>query len=527
MEHQAIELEDRPFLVFTDSGESVSYGEFNERVDALAMGLRRLGVGLGDRVCMMLSNRVEFVLTWFATTKLGAVHVPINVHHKGDVLTYVVNDSGAETLVLESEYAGRIAALVPELTRVRRIAMVGDDGGAFAGARNAHGEAVEIVDFASIAIAGERLENRPAAMPWTPEAIVYTSGTTGPSKGALACHHHRLVIAESWMHANEFGRGDTLYAPFPFFHPIGTTLGILPVLLAGGTIVVAPRFSASRYWREAGEHGATHGHILFSLAFILLKQPPSPYDRAHKVRRVHIASSTIADEFEQRFGARITEVWGGGEAGMFTYTPPGITPPSGSCGLASPRYEVAVFDDNDLELPNGQIGEMVARPKEPWILPLEYLNKPQQSFESMRNGWFHLGDLGYRDDDGFFYFADRKKDSMRRRGEMVSSYEVESVINAHPSVLESAALGIDSGLAKGDQDILVHIVLAEGAAFDPEALIKHCDDNMAFFMVPRFLYVRESMPKTPTDKIAKYQLRDELLPNGAWDRESADIRLTR
>ncbi len=300
------------------------------------------------------------------------------------------------------------------------------------------------------------------------------------------------------------------------------------MMLIGGTTVVAERFSTSAFWRDLKSSEATYAHTIFSLPAILLQQPPSALDRDHKVRGMYTGPSTIAPAFRERFGAQIVEIWGSGESGILTYpTPGGVDVPAGSCGRINPRYEGAVVDDNDFVLPPHVVGEMVVRPREPWIITLGYLNKPEATLQATRNCWFRLGDNGYRDEAGNFYFVDRKKDSLRRHGENISSYEVEHIVNQFAGVAESAAVGVDSGFAKGDQEILVHVVPLTSHTLDPVALIEHCAREAPYFMVPRYIFIRDALPKTPTEKVLKRVLREEGLPAGAFDREAAGIKLER
>jgi len=503
---------------FVDTGASWTYGAFAARVRNAAAGFAGLGVRPGDHIALMLPNRIEFIESWFASTYLGAMHVPVNVYYKGMLLSYILNDCRARLIVIDAQYVDRLAAVSDDLEHLEQVVVCGDG-------YDTHGleRRFRVCDHGGLTSSATPIDPVQAE-PWDPEGIVYTSGTTGPSKGAVVCHNHRLVMAEDWNIVNEITGNDVLYTCFPFFHALATSLGILPMMLVGGTTVVSPRFSASTFWDEVRAQGATYSHTIFSIPAILLKQAPTRRDKDHSVRGMYVGPSALSLAFEERFGARIVEIWGSGESGILTYSPPGSgQAPPGSCGRPNPRYELTILDDCDEHMPANQNGEIAVRPREPWILPLEYLGKPDQTIASLRNCWFRLGDCGYRDAQGNVYFVDRKKDSLRRRGENISSYEVEMIVSSYPGVLESAAIGIDSGLANGDQDVLVHVVPVPGAEIDPEQLLRYCDEKMPYFMVPRYFVLRDAMPKTPTEKIEKYVLRREGLPERAWDREAAGI----
>jgi len=338
----------------------------------------------------------------------------------------------------------------------------------------------------------------------------------------LATHCHVLTFSLDWVEANGYGPDDVLYTPLPLFHAIAAWLGVLPTAICGATAYIADRFSASRFWDEARACGATLVHGIFSIVPMLLKQPPSPLDRQHRVRAFYIGQQN--EEFEARFGARVIEVYGATETGIVTFTPLDQARRKGSCGLANGRsYEVKILDEQDNECPPGVPGEICVRPRQPYSMMREYYNMPTETVAAFRNLWFHTGDSGRMDADGYFYFVDRKKDAMRRRGENISSFELESVFYKHPKVMECAAVAVPSPL--GEDEVKIVVVPREGEAVTADELWDFCRALMPVFWVPRFIEFRRSLPKTPNQKVQKYLLRQGVEQGEVFeDPRAVDVK---
>ena len=328
-------------------------------------------------------------------------------------------------------------------------------------------------------------------------------------------HAHVYSFGVQWSNATNFSQEDVLYAPTPLFYMQATVLGVVPTLMAGAHIHIAERFSASRYWDGIRESGATIAHGQFSLIPLLLKQPPSPLDREHRCKRVFIAKSN--NEFESRFGVRIIEIYGSTELNIVTYNP-WDRPKESSAGKPAPNFEVKIFDDDDQELPIGEIGEIVSRPKEPFIISYGYNNKPEITLDAWRNMWFHCGDRGYFDRDGYLFFVDRKKDVIRRKGENISSQEVERQVNSHPAVLESAAVPVPAETA--EDEVMIFVVLQPGSELLPTDLLDYVRTIVPRFMVPRYVEIIPELPKTGSLKIEKFKLREHGVTAATWDREA-------
>ena len=496
---------DRPLLAFGSVRQS--YAEFNEATNRMASFLSRLGVGRGDRIALFLPNCTEFLWSWFAAAKLGAVYVPINTEYRGDILRYQLGRAEVSHLITDAEWLPRLEVLGTEVPRLRHVVVRGP-----AEART--GEPWTRHDIRGA-------EACPADEPnvlvryTDPHAISFTSGTTGPSKGVLATNCHVTTFALDWIKAVGFTPQDRLYTCLPQFHAIATWLGFLPTVLSGGHATVSERFSASRFWDEVRDANATVVHGIFSMVPILLKQPPREDDAAQPASRFYIGQQN--DEFERRFSCRVIEVFGSTETGIVTYTPLDVDRRRGSCGrVNSETFDVMLVDDDDNEVGVGEVGEIVVRPRRPFSMLREYYKMPTESLEAFRNQWFHTGDSARRDADGFLYFVDRKKDAIRRRGENISSFELESVVNRMPGVLESAAVAVPSSL--GEDEVKLCIVRQSGAELDAVAVWAFCDEHMPRFWSPRFIEFHDSLPKTPNQKVRKFVLRESSAGRELHDR---------
>ncbi len=500
----------KTFLRFRDT--DLTYGQLDDMVNRVAAGLRRLGVGHGDKVALMLPNCPEFLYITFALAKLGAVEVPINTGYKGDLLEHVITSSDSTVLVVAEEWLDRFAAVEPSLAKVQRVIVHQPGNGPPSGLH------AEMHSLRSL------LDNRQLSTGldvWHGDlqAIMYTSGTTGPSKGVMVSHAQACTLALEWCRFVAYTPNDVIYSPLPLFHGIAHTCGVVAALLTDSSIAIAERFSASRFWEDVRNYRATVAHGIFSMFHILLNQPPAPNDKDHTLRCAWLGQSAMDQAFSERFGTRIVETYGSTEVGIATGSPYGEWRP-GSCGqVNSGTYDVRLVDDRDRELPAGETGEIVVRPLIPFSITSGYYNFPEATVETFRNLWFHTGDLAYRDKDGFFFFVDRKKDSIRRRGENIAAFDVERVLNTHPAVLESAVIAVPSEL--GEDEIKACIVLHAEATVSPEELAAYCDERIAKFMVPRYFEFRDDLPKTTTEKIEKYKLRaegDRGITPESWDR---------
>jgi crotonobetaine/carnitine-CoA ligase len=490
-----------PFLRFRDG--DLTYREVDADVNRVAQGLIALGVGKGDHVAIMLPNCPELVTAVFALARLGAVAVPVNTANRGEVLRHVLFSSDSTTLIIDQEYLDRLPIdQLPGLTRlvVRGAAPTG------------------AVTFSSLR-GRDATEPRAGVTFSDLQAIMYTSGTTGPSKGAMVSHSLALTCAyDSLNYLDRWGR--TIYCPLPLFHAAGLWDGVLSALLGGGSIAVVDRFSASRFWDDVRHFDARVAMSVFSMIPILLSAAPTDRDRDHPLEMFYMGKSVLDAPLRERFGVRSVETYTSTEAGIATGSPFGEWR-LGSCGTVhEERFTAAVVDEHDREVSAGEPGELVLRPKQPYVVTSGYYGTPEATADAFRNLWFHTGDRVWRDEDGYFFFLDRMKDAIRRRGENISAFDLECGVNLHPSILECAAFGVPSKLE--DEDVMLAVVLRPGMSLDPEQLVEFCVERLPKFMVPRYIEFVDALPRTPTDKVAKFRLRakgDHGITASTWDRE--------
>jgi carnitine-CoA ligase len=497
--------------------ERITYAQLDARVNRVGNALEAMGVTKGDKVCVMLPNIPEFLYAWWGNAKLGGVTVPLNTALKGDGLAYIINHSDAETLILSHRYLAALEEIRGSLSQLKRIIVLGPEGQRTASLPTG------AIDFGEILTA-------PATSPmkevWSDDidSIMYTSGTTGLPKGVIH-RHSRCYGGFVLPIMTGYTEQDVVYNTLPLFH-IGGQNMVWMALVSDTTVALAERFSASRFWQDVRAYGATFTLFLGAMIPILHKQPPRPDDHANPLRVALSAAAprTIWEEFERRFDVKIVELYSQTEGGFLLNADAKAEGKVGSMGKPSAGYEVKVVDEQDREIAPGAVGELIYRPAAGSTLT-EYYKNPEATAEKTRGGWIRSGDLAYQDDDGYFFFVDRKNDFMRRRGENISSFEVEKIVNSYPQVLESAAYAIPSEL--GEDEVMVAVVLQPGVALDPLELIQYCEAHMAYFMIPRYVRVMDAFPKTGTERTMKYQLKSQGVTRDTWDREAAGYTLKR
>lgn len=500
------EAPDAPFLRMM-SGEW-TYREIDDASTRVAHGLRRLGVERGHNVSLMLPNCAEFLVVWLALSKLGAVTAPVNTAFRGPALVAALDLVESRILIAHDSLRELWQPARGSLATIDTLVLVGGD------ARD--GEIPHATLLASIP--PQRADPLPEVGSGDPCLLLYTSGTTGPSKAAMIPHRYVLVQAASVIEGLGLTPDDVLYCPYPMFHIDAAIMTIAPALLMRSVAAIGERFSVSRYWVEMRALGATVFDFMGATLTMLWKAPPSPRDRDHKARLGWgVPMPEWAPQFEERFGCRLVELYGSTEAGTFIYTPLDEPRRLGSCGKPLSRWDIALVDHDGFEVPVGEPGELVVRPREPSILMDGYYRNPAATAEAFRHLWFHTGDLLRRDADGFLYFVGRLKDMVRRRGENISAAEVELGIETHPDVLESAVIGVPSEMT--EEEVMACVVPRPGSALTPALLAEHCASRMARFMVPRYIRFMPALPKTPTDKVEKFRLKADGITPDTWDRE--------
>lgn len=498
LERRAGEHPEREFLVMS-GGLRLGYGEFNERVNNLAHGLAANGVAAGDRVAIMLTNSLEFLLASYALKKLGAVEVAVNTGFRGAGLAHVVNLTEAALLITEDEFVEPLAAIGGELQHLRRVALVGEAPAA-AGAL----PGLDVGRFEDLF--GERGDNPERAVRDTDlGTVLFTSGTTGPSKGCMLSHRYGVRVAEFINESLGFRQDDCLYCPFPLYHVDAAFLTVAPAILLGARAAIGRRFSASGFWDEVRELEATVFDFMGATLTILWKREPLPDDADNPVRLAWgVPMPGWREEFERRFDLQLVHGYGLTDGGMPCWEDPEGEEPPGSCGRARHPYEVKIFDEHDDEVPTGEVGEIVIRSLEADVVMKGYWGMPEATLETFRNLWLHTGDYGRMDAEGHLFFEGRKKDAIRRRGENISAWEIEEILHQHPAVAEAVAVGVPSELT--EEDVKVFVVLHEGAELGEEELREFCQPRMARYMIPEYVEFIDEIPKTPTGKPEKYKL---------------------
>ncbi len=506
---RAAEHPEREFILF-ENGDVWTFADALARVRRCAAGLHALGVGWGDFVLSWQGNGPMAITTFLALNYLGAVYVPINTAYKGALLQHALARAGASLMVADGRLLSRLASV--DCGPLRSVVVVGDEQSELPG--------LELLPAQRLDDAGEDPPLHEIA-PWDTHMVIFTSGTTGPSKGVLASYVHSHTAALGFRNV---GPGDRNLMQLPMFH-VGGPYALLWALIHGGSTVVIETFSVSRFWETVRRYRITTVGLLGAMAQFLLKQPEAPDDTEHPLRSVIIAPfDDNAIAFGRRFGVPTYTEFNMTELSVPLWAGPDPTV-AGTCGRIQTGVELRLVDENDIEVPEDETGELIVRADLPWTMSHGYLNDPAATAKAWRNGWFHTGDLMRRDTDGNYFFVDRLKDVLRRRGENISSFEVESAILTHPKVREAAVVPVPG--PGSEDEVLAVVVPVPGSEVDLAELTAFLADRLAYFMVPRFVRVLDALPRTPTQKVEKHVLRSQGVTADTWDRVEAGITLER
>lgn len=505
-------------------GTDLTYAQLRQRSIEGAAGLRRLGIVPGERVAIFMGTSPEWVVLWFALSRMGAVAVPINTAYRGDFLAHQLRDSGTVAVAVDEELAERLAAVAAGVPSLRAVLVHGTGRGTWSAGpeRLPLGQVLGggPVDGAGASpITGPATHDGPATPHDQVGAIFYTSGTTGPSKGALATQHYLLSAAQAMVDCWQLQPGEAVYAPLPLFHlsAVGSVLG---PMLAGGTGVIDRSFSVHATWERVRRHRAVGLVGAGAMVTMLWSQAPEgPGEGPFRFLSAAPVPGDLYRLIEDRWHCRIVTCYGLSEAFPLTYAGVADDNPPGASGRPNPDFEVAVVDEEDVPVPAGQVGEIVCRPRRPHVMFEGYGGHPEATLAQLRNLWFHTGDLGRFDEDGNLYYVDRRKDAMRRRGENISSFEVEQALLRHPAIAEVAAIGVPSPL--GEDDVMVCVVPSPDVALEVVELMDFCCQQLPYFAVPRYVDLRSSLPKNAVGRVLKHELRAEGVRPGTWDREAA------
>ncbi|HEX6567997.1 MAG TPA: AMP-binding protein [Acidimicrobiales bacterium] len=520
-------LEEQPHAEYLDvCGTKVTATEVASTANRLANALADLGVRPGDRVATLIENSAEAMLAWWGIVRGGAVAVPVNTAYKGEYLRHQLTDSGSRVLVVEAALADRAARVVDRTPDLDHVIVVGDP-----------------VDLAGVTthawtdvLGGDDAPPPVAIRPADLATFVYTGGTTGPSKGCMLSHtyHEALTrqIGICWRRTAD----DVVWTPLPLFHFNAIVTAVLGPLVYGGRSAIYRRFSVSNFWPEMNRVGATITSTLGTMAYLLAhdvdrpEMPRSGAPQANSSLRL-VGAAPLPVEVDsiirERFGVdTFSGAYGTTEASLVSWQPPGVRNKPNAAGVVNDEYfEVRIFDDDDNELPRGTEGEIVLRPKRSHTMFEGYWGRPEATVEASRNWWYHTGDVGRVDDEGFLFFVDRKADYLRRRGENISSFEVERILMGHGALADVAVHAVPSELT--EDDLKITATLAEGASLTEEELFRWCIGELPYFALPRYIEFRAELPRSPVGRVLKRDLRAEGPTAATWDAEASGVTYDR
>jgi crotonobetaine/carnitine-CoA ligase len=488
-------------------GAALTYADLDRRARAWAAALAARGVAEGDHVATMLPNTFDAHLAMLALGWLRVVEVPLNVAFTGRMLAYALDHADVTTLVVAPEFRDAVAAVEADIPGLTRIVVLDDatradldEDGA-----EARAESVELV--------GPQYRDV--------HSLMFTSGTTGPSK-AVITPWAVMYQFWSWVPDDALGSGDGLYCAMPLFHNSGRS-AFNYAMVRNARFVIRDRFSATDFWSDVRRTGCVTAALVGPMTALLHSAPPRDDDADSPLRNAILGPMIPEiEDFERRFGVRVATGYGQTETGM-AVTTGWDHGPWANCGRIREDYpwpEVRIADEHDEPVPDGEVGELLVRSAEPWALNVGYHKMPEQTAAAWRNGWFHTGDAFRRDADGWFYFVDRLRDTIRRRGENISSFEVETLVAEHPSVRECAAIGVPAPL--GEDDVFVAVIVDDRASFDPAELLAFLEPRMPRFMLPRYVEAVDDLPRTEASmRVRKHELRNRGVTASTWDREAA------
>lgn len=516
----------RPDAVCLDvpsEGFTLTYAQALDSAERVASSLYAAGACQGDRVIIMATNSSQLVRTWWGTAVGGLVEVPINTSYEGEFLRHQLDIAQARFAVIDDTYAQRWLAIAGNARGIEKFWLV-DTG---AGVRE---KAIALLrEHGWDAAPWEELENAPKGDLPTPRpqdlgAIFYTSGTTGPSKGVAMPNSQLYFFAQIVVSLTRLTAGDVYLTTTPLFHGNAQFMAVYPAIVAGGRAVVRPKFSASRWIDHVRDSGVTVTNFVGVMMDFAWQQPPRDNDRDNRLRCVYAAPTpaTIVERFKDRFGIEaVVDAFGLTETSAPIMSPYGADRPAGAAGLqVADWFDIRLVDPaTDREVPVGEVGELVVRPLFPGVCSNGYYNMPEKTVEAWRNLWFHTGDALRKDEDGWFYFIDRYKDALRRRGENISSYEVEQAILGNPVVVECAVVGVPADVEAGEDEVLAVVVTAEDVA--AEEILRWCEGRIPDFAIPRYLRTLDALPKTPSQKVRKVALRESGVTADTFDRTRA------
>lgn len=501
--------------LITESGRRYSYREVDTLSDGLATGFSRLGIQADDKVAVFAYNSPEWILSYFAALKLGAVPVTVNTGFIKDPLAYNIVASHSNFLVVDARLLSAYKQVEAKLTEIRSLILIGKE--------KMNSEFVPAKPYVFLEDLLTTVPDPSVRVPRIEKdicAMILTSGTTGPSKVVMDCNGQFISTALFMIDAGGLTSDSVLYVYLPLFHIMALDMATIASILANTTMVLVEKFSPTTFWQDIKDHGVTHFHAVGPILEMLFKQPPSPLEQAHgPLTAIAYSSKEVWTEAVERFQISITGGYGSTEVGIPVSAPyamvrQGKNPP-GSCGLVGPHVEVKLMDEQGRLVKPGTVGEIVVRPNLPWTTFLGYYGMPEQTLEAFRGMWFHTGDAGCFDENGYLYFVDRVKDAIRRRGENISSYEVEQALLKHSHIMEAAVIPAPSDV--GEDEVMAVVVAKANTHLTAVEVVDYCVENMPNFWVPRYVRFMEGLPRTPTGRIEKFKLKGQGITQDTLD----------
>jgi crotonobetaine/carnitine-CoA ligase len=492
------ENKDKTWIIFKD--EKYSYKETDNISSRIASGLIELGAKRGDKIAIYAFNSPQWLFSYFGILKAACIPVTVNTGFIKDPLVYNIDMPESRFLFLDSRLVGNYLAVKDNLPYLEKIILIGNENGLTEKLENT-------VTFDTL-LKTHSVKDDAELKGYDPSAMILTSGTTGQSKVVVESNAQFIVTALDMIDAGGVSSDSVVYVYLPLFHIMALDLAAISSMMANATMVLVEKFDPVNFWKDIKMYHATHFHAVGPIFEMLIKQPESVEEKDHgEIVAIAYSSREIWEMAEKRFNIHITGGYGGTEAGIPVTSPysdviKGINPP-GSCGMPAPPFQVEIQDSSGYPIKPGETGEIVIRPKLPYVTFLEYYKMPESTVNAFKGLWFHTGDLGRYDEKGNIYFVDRAKDSIRRKGENISSFEVEQILLKMDEIRDVAVFPVVTG---SDEEVMLAVV-PKNPGLNPEIIIDFCIDNMPAFWIPNYVLFMDALPKTPTGRTQKYLLR--------------------
>ena len=521
LRHHANKRPNSIYLTIPWTDESYSYAETLDISERIASGMLSTGASSGDRVLIMIPNCSAYIFAWLGSSLAGLVEVPINTAYKGAFLSHQASTTSPKIAVISPEYIPRVLDVYESFESVELFILVGEDNDTSADISKLKNSGKQVINWEDL-LRFEKVD-LPVVSYSDLGSIFFTSGTTGLSKGVMMPHAHMYLFADETVSLTRLTSSDTYMSCGPLFHGNSQFLAAYPALIAGAQYVLQERFSASEWINQIRDSKATVTNFIGVMMDFVWQQEPQPDDLDNDLRCVFAAptASSILEEYKSRFGIEaFVEVFGLTETCMPILTPYGEVRPAGAAGLLNKDwFDIRLVDpETDEEVEVGSVGELLVRPKFPWTTCQGYFNMPDKTCDAFRNLWFHTGDGLKRDNEGWYYFVDRLKDALRRRGENISSFEIEQALISHELIEEVAAIGVPADQEAGEDEVMVFVVPSLGKVISAEAVWEYSEKQLPDFAIPRYIQIVKSLPKTPSEKVRKIELREIGVTNETNDR---------